>query len=89
MKSILKKDEVKFAIIFVDQIQMVDGLQIEISKDIRFVDMKTWKVYESYDINEKSITRQLGFLNPMFQYIATINNSLEQRRSDLEGYHLR
>ena len=89
MKSILKRDELKFAIIFVDQIQMVDGLQIEIIKDIRFVDMKTWKVYESYEINEKSITRQLGFLNPMFQYIATINNSLEQRRSDLEGYHLR
>jgi hypothetical protein len=89
LKSILKKDEVKFAIIFVDQIQMVDGLQIEISKDIRFVDMTTWKVYESYGINKKSITRQLGFLNPMFQYIATINNSLEQRRSDLEGYHLR
>ena len=70
----------KFAIIFVDQIQMVDGLQIEISKDIRFVDMQTWKVYESYEINKKSIIRQLGFLNPMFQYIPTINNSLEQRR---------
>ena len=79
----------KFAIIFIDQIRMVDGLQIEISKDIRFVDMQTWKVYESYDINEKSVIHQLGFLNPMFQYITTINNSLEQRRIDLEGYHLR
>ena len=79
----------KFAIIFIDHIRMVDGLQIEISKDIRFVDMQTWKVYESYDINEKSFIHQLGFLNPMFQYITTINNSLEQRRIDLEGYHLR
>ena len=89
LRSIIKRDEVKFGIIFVDHIQVINDLKIEISKDIRFVDVQTWKVYEYYDINEKSFTRQLGFFNPMFQYISTIDDSLVQRRSDLQGYHLR
>ena len=85
----VKRDEVMFGIIFVDHIQVIDDLKIEISKDVRFVDIQTWKVYEYYDINEKSFTRQLGFFNPMFQYISTIDGSLVKRRSDLEGFHLR
>ena len=89
VRSLIERDEVRYGIMFVENIQAVNDLQIKINQDIIFVDMETWKVYEKYEINKMNIIRQLGFFNSMFQYVLLSNDSLVNRRNDFHGYNLK
>ena len=50
--------------------------------------MQTWKVYEHYKINKRTIRNQLGFFNSAFQYVPLINTTFVERRSDFQDYHM-
>ena len=79
---------VKSGLIFVDQARAINDLPTKINQDIKFVDMQTWKVYEHYKINKKTIKNQLGFFNSAFQYVPFINTTFVERRSDFQDYHM-
>ena len=42
-----------------------------------------------YKINDQSIINHLGFFNRYFKYIPITTKSLENRRSDFQGYHMK
>ena len=63
---------VKSGLIFVDQAKVINDLPTKINQDIKFVDMQTWKVYEHYKINKRTIKNQLGFFNSAFQYVHSV-----------------
>ena len=79
---------VKSGLIFVDQVKVINDLPTKINQDIKFVDMQTWKVYEHYKINKRTIKNQLGFFNNAFQYVPLINTTFVERRSDFQDYHM-
>ena len=74
--------------IFVDQVQVIGELPTKINQDISFVDMQTWKVYEHYKINKRTVKNQLGFFNSAFQYVPIIIKSFVERRSNFQEYHM-
>ena len=78
-----------FGIIFADNIEVIDELPTKINQDIVFVDVKTWKVYENYAINNIVIKRQLGFFNNLFEYVRTLKQSFEDRRGNFHGYQMK
>ena len=78
-----------FGIIFADTIEVIDHLPTKINQDIIFVDVKTWKVYENYAINDKVIKHQLGFFNNSLEYIQTMKLSFENRRGNFHGYQMK
>ena len=78
-----------FGIIFADNIEVIDELPTKINQDIVFVDVKTWKVYENYAINNIVIKRQLGFFNNLFEYVRTMKQSFEDRRGNFHGYQMK
>ena len=90
VKSLVENSDVivKSGLIFVDQAKMINDLPTKINQDIKFVDMQTWKVYEHYKINKRTIKNQLGFFNSAFQYVPLINTALVERRSDFQDYHM-
>ena len=79
---------VKSGLIFVDQARAINDLPTKINQDIKFVDMQTWKVYEHYKFNKRTIKNQLGFFNSAFQYVPLINTTFVERRSDFQDYHM-
>ena len=79
---------IKFGLIFVDQAEVIGELPTKINQDITFVDMQTWKVYEHYKINKRTIKNQLGFFNSLFQYVPIIDKSFVERRSNFQEYHM-
>ena len=79
---------VKSGLIFVDLAKVINDLPTKINQDIKFVDMRTWNVYEHYKINKKTIKNQLGFFNSAFQYVPLINTAFVVRRSDFQEYHM-
>jgi hypothetical protein len=64
-------------------------LSTKINQEILFVDIKTWKVYEHYIINQKKILNQLGSFNDDFKYIPITNQSFVERRSNFQGYKMK
>ena len=78
-----------FGIIFADNIEVIDDLPTKINQDIVFVNVKTWKVYENYAINDKVIKHQLGFFNNSLEYVQTIKLSFEKRRGNFHGYQMK
>ena len=78
-----------FGIIFADNIEVIEDLPTKINQDIVFVDVKTWKVYENYAINDKVIKHQLGFFNNSFEYVQTMKLSFEKRRGNFHGYQMK
>ena len=80
---------VLYGVIFVDDIKVIDNIQTRIDQDIKFVDAETWKVYEHYTFNKKTIKRQLGFFNDPFDYVPIVQLAFEDRRSDLNGYNIK
>ena len=78
-----------FGIIFADNIEVIDELPTKINQDIVFVDVKTWKVYENYAINNIVIKRQLGFFNNSLEYVRTMKQSFEDRRGNFHGYQMK
>ena len=78
-----------FGIIFADNLEVIDDLPTEINQDILFVDVKTWKVYENYEINDKVTKRQLGFFNNSLEYVQTMKLSFENRRGNFQGYQMK
>ena len=90
IQSIIQDPERKISsgIIFIDDMKLLTDLQTKINQDIKFVDMQTWKVYEHYKINKRTIRNQLGFFNSAFQYVPLINTTFVERRSDFQDYHM-
>ena len=90
VKSMVENSDVivKSGLIFVDQAKVINDLPTKINQDIKFVDMQTWKVYEHYKINKRTIKNQLGFFNSVFQYVPLINTTFVERRSDFQDYHM-
>ena len=82
------KRKISSGIIFIDNMKLLTDLQTKINQDIKFVDMQTWKVYEHYKINKRTIKNQLGFFNSVFQYVPLINTTFVERRSDFQDYHM-
>ena len=80
---------ISFGIIFAGTIEVIDHLPTKIDQDIVFVDVKTWKVYENYAINEIVIKHQLGFFNNLFEYVRTLKLSFEDRRGNFHGYQMK
>ena len=78
-----------FGIIFADNVEVIDDLPTKINQDIVFVDVKTWKVYENYAINDKVIKHQLGFFNNSLEYVQTMKSSFENRRGNFHGYQMK
>ena len=78
-----------FGIIFADTIEVINHLPTNINQDILFVDLKTWKVYENYAINNMVIKRQLGFFNNSLEYVRTMKLSFEDRRGNFQGYQMK
>ena len=78
-----------FGIIFADNIEVILDLPTKINQDIVFVDVKTWKVYESYAINDKVIKRRLGFFSNSLDYVQTMKLSFEDRRGNFQGYQMK
>ena len=78
-----------FGIIFADTIEVIDHLPTKINQDVVFVDVKTWKVYETYAINKIIIKRQLGFFNNLLEYVRTMKLSFEDRRGNFQGYQMK
>ena len=78
-----------FGIIFADNVEVIDDLPTKINQNIIFVDVKTWKVYENYAINDKIIKHQLGFFNNSLDYIQTTKLSFENRRGNFHGYQMK
>ena len=68
---------------------MILDLPTKINQDIVFVDVKTWKVYENYAINDKVIKNQLGFFNNSLDYVQTMKLSFENRRGNFHGYQMK
>jgi len=89
VELILEGKEVNFGTIFIDHFRVLNEVPAKINQNIKFVDIKTWKVYENYKINYKNIINQLGFFNNFFQYIPITTKSLENRRGDFQGYHMK
>ena len=90
VKSMIENKNVivKSGLIFVDEAKVINDLPSKINQDIQFVEMQTWKVYEHYKINERTIKNQLGFFNIAFQYVPLINIAFVERRSDFQEYHM-
>ena len=80
---------ISFGIIFLDNMQVIDNITIEINQDIRIVDTKAWKVYEQYTINKNIFRKLLGYFDGSFDYIQIIKLPFIERRSSLNGYHLK
>ena len=80
---------VSYGIIFVDDDELIENIEIQINQEIKFVNVNTWKVYEQYTFNNKTFKRHLGFFNGSFDYVAIEKLSLEDRRRDLNGYQLK
>ena len=78
-----------FGIVFADNIEVIDDLPTKINQDIVFVDVKTWKVYENYEINDKVIKHQLGFFSNSLDYVQTMKLSFEDRRGNFHGYQMK
>ena len=72
-----------------DNIEVILDLPTKINQDIVFVDVKTWKVYENYAINDKVIKRQLGFFSNSLDYVQTMKLSFEDRRGNFHGYQMK
>ena len=74
LKSIIENKNVvvKFGLIFVDQINVIENLPTRINQDIKFVDIQTWKVYEHYKVNGIGIKNELGYFDSSFKYVPTI-----------------
>ena len=53
------------------------------------MDIQTWKVYEHYTINYQNMMNHLGSFNNSFHYIPSTTKSLENRRIDFQGYHMK
>ena len=92
MGFVYKENEIKTisddGLIFFDQ-ENFDGIQpSKINQDVKFVHLKSRRVYEHYEINGQIISQQLGYFNLKFEYIPLIKKSLLERRNDFRGYHL-
>ena len=83
------KKVTSFGIILAESIDVILDLPTKINQDIVFVDVKTWKVYENYAINDKVIKRQLGFFSNSLVYVQTMKLSFEDRRGNLQGYQMK
>ena len=68
---------------------MMYQLTTRINQDMKFVHVQTWKVYEHYKINNKSISNQLGFFNTSFDYVHITKKSFDDRRGNFQGYKLK
>ena len=79
----------KYGVIFVDQIKMIQDLPTRIDQDIKFVDIQTWTVFEHYTMNDDNVLSQLGSFNLGFQYVPTDNKTFVDRRRDFKGYKLK
>ena len=75
-------------LIFFDQENFDDIQPSKINQDVKFVNLKSRRVYEHYEINGQIINQQLGYFNLDFEYIPLIKQSLLERRNDFRGYHL-
>ena len=89
VRSLIERDEVRYGIIFVENIQAVNDLQIKINQDIIFVDVETRRVYENYAINDEVIKRQLGYFNNLYKYVQKMKLSFEERRGNFHGYQIK
>ena len=76
-------------LIFFENFDAIVNLSSRINQDVKFIDTKTWMVYEYYSINGKDIMRPLGFFNSSFQYESILTDSLIKRRNNLQGYNLK
>ena len=79
----------KFGVVFVNKIQVISNIITKINQDIKFVDVQKWKVYEHYDINNQKIMNQIGFFDSLFHYVSITTKSLEERRGNFQGYHMK
>ena len=75
-----------FGIVFVNGTEMIDDLPTKINQNVHFVDIRTWKVYEHYEINGVKTMLQLGFFDYDFNYITLANPFFEERRGNFQGY---
>ena len=92
IKSLVKKNEnspTYDGLIFFKNFDTIIDLSSRINKDVKFIDTKTWMVYEYYTINGKDIMRPLGFFNSSSQYESILTDSLIKRRNNLQGYNLK
>ena len=80
---------ISYGIIFVNNTEAIESLVTKINQNIQFVNVNTWKVYEHYVINNKKIMLELGSFSNNFTYIAAINSSFEERRSNFQGYQIK
>ena len=92
IKGLVKKNgdsPIYDGLIFFENFDAIVNLSSRINQDVKFIDTKTWMVYEYYTINGKDIMRPLGFFNSSFQYESILTDSLIKRRNNLRGYNLK
>jgi hypothetical protein len=91
--ELVKKDgkhPINHGLIFFDNFNVIVNLSSRINQDVKFIDKKTWMVYEYYTINGNDIMRSIGFFNTSsFQYESILLDSLIKRRNNLQGYKLK
>ena len=83
----MDKSEVRFGIIFVNNTKLIEAMTSRINQNILFVDVRTWKSYEHYEINNIKVMRNLGYFDSDQNYISINNSSFEERRKNFQGYH--
>ena len=52
----------KKGIIFTEDNGKINEFQLNIDQDIKFIDLRTFDVHESYQINRVNITSKIGYL---------------------------
>ena len=77
-------------LIFFENFDAIVNLSSRINQNVKFIDTKTWMVYEHYTINGNEIMRSIGFFNSSsFQYESILPDSIIKRRNNLQGYKLK
>ena len=92
IKGLVKKNgnsPIYDGLIFFENFDAIVNLPSRNNQDVKFIDTRTWMVYEYYTINGKDIMRSLGFFNSSFQYGSILTDSLIKRRNNLQGYNLK
>ena len=94
INDLVKKNEnshpIYNGLIFFENFDAIVNLSSRINQNVKFIDTKTWMVYEHYTINGNEIMRSIGFFNSSsFQYESILPDSIIKRRNNLQGYKLK
>ena len=68
---------------------VMEDLSTKINQEIKFVNTRSWEVYEHYTVNNEKVQGKLGFFDKNFKYIPSTLQPFVQRRGNFQGYHMK